>query len=89
MFWWFGNRGEEDEETPFEGTPITLHALDTYTLLHAEAPAGTGNIIFMTVYLTDESGNRLTDQDGNYLTAFTMTTAVLLHADATETTLHG
>ena len=87
MLFWFGNQG--DDLVVFSGTPVTLHALETQTLLHAAAPAGTGNTVTRMYYLTDESGNRMTDQNGNYLIAYTTTRTTLLHAEATETLLHG
>ena len=80
--------GASGVAAPFSGTPISLHALDTWTLLHAAAPAGTGNVVTLSIFLTDQDGNRLIDQDGNYLTAYAITTAFILHADETQTLRH-
>lgn len=87
--WEDGSWADTEPEVPFSGTPVTLHAYETWTLLHAAAPAGTGNTVTRLYHLTDESGNRLTDQNGNYLVAYTTSTTMLLHAEATETLLHG
>ena len=67
---------------------ITLRALPTDTLLHAEETTGEKNTIYILATLTDENGDTLVDQDGNELIAFGETPTIVLHALPTDNLIH-
>lgn len=71
---------------------ITLHALQDDWTLHANADTtrSTGTSIVSYAYLTDPSGNKLTDTAGNYLVAGYLETVYpqVLHALQDDFTLH-
>lgn len=66
----------------------TLHAGPTGILLHAEKSMGSANTVLGTFYLIEQNGNRLTEENGNYLTANLVGAALVLHARPTEILLH-
>lgn len=67
---------------------MILYAQATDTLLHAAQTAGESNTVILTYYMTDESGNKFTDESGNYFILLQETTGPLLHAAATDTLTH-
>ncbi len=67
---------------------ITLHALPTDTLLHAEPTAGEKNSIYMLADLADENGATLADENGDILAAFGEVAVIILHALPTDTLIH-
>ena len=63
---------------------MLLHALPDDFKLNAldDVERSTGTDFFELVYLTDELGNRLTDESGNYLVGYLSSTVYpqILHA---------
>lgn len=66
----------------------TLHALATDTTLHADAWGGESTITLVEVTLTDEDGDTLVDENGDTLVVMEAQAVPVLHAGATDTTLH-
>ena len=67
---------------------LLVHAERTDRLLHAGNTAGVRQPAVLEITLVDETGNVLVDQNGNELTAFGLTSVILIHAERTDRLLH-
>jgi hypothetical protein len=74
--------------TVINASPLPVHAPATRSLLHAEAPIGERNVLYILAPLADESGEVLTDQAGETLVAYGETPVTILHTMSTDTLLH-
>ena len=66
----------------------TLHALPTAYTIHAYKSAGAVNAVRLTAYIVDESGNYIVDESGNRIVAVYDASALVIHAQATNYTIH-
>lgn len=64
-----------------------MNAEQTNTTVRARETLGERSVGYFVFYLTNQSGDKLTDQNGNRLIVYSESGAIMLRAEQTNTTV--